>query len=300
MGTVVFSVDAELGWGFHDLSDPPTDRVAAGRDGWLRALSLFEMHGVPATWAVVGHLYAGGCDRRHEDHPVGSEWFHRERDQWRDRPDLRFGRSLIAAVRDADADHELASHTYSHVQFGDATRAVARAEVERSVAAAREFGVDTHSFVFPRNDVGHRSVLADAGIACYRGPNPAPESSVEKLRNALVSARPPPLVQPSRDEHGLVNVPASLYLYGFENRPRDIVTSVRGDPIVRQVEAGLDAAAESDGVLHLWLHPNNLVDAAAERRLDRVLGAVAERRDAGDVTVETMAEAAEQAVPALA
>ena len=300
MGTVVISVDAELGWGFHDLANPPTDRVAAGRNGWLRLLALFDSYDVPATWAVVGHLYADQCDRNHEDHPLGPEWFHRERDSWRSRPDLRFGTSLISAVQDAYADHELASHTYSHVQFGDTTREVARAEVEQSVDTARKFGVETRSFVFPRNNIAHRGVLADAGIRCYRGANPAPHSGVEKVRNALGSSRAPPLVQPERDEHGLVNIPASLYLYGFEKRPRDIVSTVRGDPIVRQVEAGLEEAAGSDGVLHLWLHPNNLVDGPSERRMDRVLEAVAERRDAGDLTVETMFEVAEQAVPAVA
>jgi peptidoglycan/xylan/chitin deacetylase (PgdA/CDA1 family) len=299
MGTVVISVDAELGWGFHDLQDPPTARLAAGRNGWLRLVSLFDAYDVPATWAIVGHLYTDRCDRMHANHPFGPEWFDRERESWRTRPDLRFGRPLIAAVRDADADHELASHTYSHVQFGGATREVARAEVEQSVAAAREFGVDTKSLVFPRNDVGHLDVLADAGIECYRGANPAPQSGMKKLRNALVSDRSPPLVEPERDEHGLVNVPASLYLYGFENRPRDVVATFRGDPILRQVRTGLDEAADSDGVLHLWLHPNNLVDEVAERRLDRVLEAVAARRDAGEVTVETMAGVAEKMVSPL-
>ncbi|WP_232688712.1 polysaccharide deacetylase family protein [Halobacterium zhouii] len=298
MGTVVISVDAELGWGFHDLANPPARRVAAARGGWQRLLSLFDAHDVPATWAVVGHLFERHCDRTHADHPLGPDWFRRERGSWRDRPDLRFGRGLITDVRDADVGHELASHTYSHVQFGDVTRDVARAEVEASVAAAREFGVDTHSFVFPRNNVAHQDVLADAGIRCYRGANPSPASSVEKLRNALVDSRSPPLVHPERDEHGLVNVPASLFLYGFEDRPRDIVTPVRGDPILRQVEAGLDAAASDEGVLHLWLHPNNLVDASAERRMNRVLTAVAAHRDAGDVTVETMQAVAERTASA--
>jgi peptidoglycan/xylan/chitin deacetylase (PgdA/CDA1 family) len=56
----VISVDAELGWGFHDI-DPPTSRVEAARTGWKRLAGLFNEYDVPATWAVVGRQ----CDEQH-------------------------------------------------------------------------------------------------------------------------------------------------------------------------------------------------------------------------------------------
>jgi peptidoglycan/xylan/chitin deacetylase (PgdA/CDA1 family) len=295
-GTVVISVDAELGWGFHDLHSPPADRVEYARTGWLRLLSLFDAFDVPATWAVVGHLFLDSCDGVHATHPASEGWFDRECDAWADRPELRFADGLIARIREADADHEIGCHGFSHVLFDDdATgHGLALAEVRRSAAAA---GHDFDSFVFPRNRPGHRAALAEAGIDCYRGPAPAeslddtPLRPVAKLGRGLLG-RTPPLVTPARDDEGLVDVPASMYLFGFEAPARSLVEPLTGDPVVRRARRGIDAAAATGGLLHLWLHPNNLTYDRHVRRMCAVLEHVAARRDAGDVVVETMCDVA--------
>lgn len=292
VGTVVISVDAELGWGFHDLPDPPERRVESGRSGWRELIELFDEFGVPATWAYVGHLLLDDCDGRHDGYPDG--WFTRERRAWRDRPDLRFGRELIEAVRDADADHELACHTFSHVLFGDASTDLARTEVVSSLALAREHDVDLTSFVFPRNDVGHLDVLAEWGFSCYRG-SPVTSRTGSRFRRLLqgtVTDWTPPLIEPTLDRYGMVDLPPSLYLFSFEGMPRRLVEPVFGDPIVGQVRRGLEDAAERDGVLHLWLHPNDLVDDRACERMRTVLAHV----ERADVRVETMRDVAERVV----
>jgi len=300
-GTVVVSVDAELGWGYHDHESPPA-WLDAARDGWRELLSLCDTYDVPTTWAFVGHLLLEDCDGRHPDHPLSPEWFARERGGWADRPDLRFGPELVTAVRDADADHELACHSFSHVLFGDpdVSRTVAAAEVEACLRLAAERDVSLSSFVFPRNEVGHRDVLADHGFACYRGNAPPAGPTVplgrqvSKLMGGMTRAPVPPLVDATIDEHGLVDVPASLYLFGFQGLARRLVDTVRGDPVVRSVRRGLNAVTGTDRILHLWLHPNNLRTDADVERLQRVLELVRERIDAGGVRVETMGEVAER------
>ncbi|WP_255149584.1 polysaccharide deacetylase family protein [Halorarius halobius] len=296
MGSVVISVDAELGWGFHDLAKPPERRVESGRPGWRALLDLFDEFDVPATWAYVGHLLLEDCDGQHGDYPSG--WFTRERGEWSDRPDLRFGRELVKAVRAADADHELGCHTFSHVEFGDASTELARAEVEASVALANAEDIDLASFVFPRNNVGHLDVLAEWGFTCYRGETPVArtDSRLRRLLQATVGDWTPPLVEPRLDSYGMVNVPASLYLFSFEGRARSLVEPVFGDPVVRQACRGIDAAADGDGVLHLWLHPNNLVDDRDRDRMRAILEHV-ERRG---VRVETMRGVAERVLDGLA
>lgn len=71
MGSVVISVDAELGWGFHDRTGPSTPENRA-------------------------------------------QWFTPE---------------LVAAVRDADTTHELACHSYAHVELDRVSKDRARTEV---------------------------------------------------------------------------------------------------------------------------------------------------------------------------
>ena len=292
MGSVVISLDAELGWGFHDLETPPPHRVESGRRGWSHLLELVERFDVPATWAVVGHLMLESCDGEHSAHPAPDGWFARERNEWRTRPDLRFGSDLVREILEADTDHELASHSFSHVLFGDSetTPELARAELERSQEIAAEWGHTLESFVYPRNDVGHREELASAGFRTYRGRSPTPDG-VRGLVDSVVRDRSL-LVQPTIDEHGLVNVPASLFLFGFEGPMRTVAESIWADPMVVQARRGIDQAAtqDGDGVFHMWLHPNNLCTDRDDERLYAILRHLARVREETGLTVETMGD----------
>jgi peptidoglycan/xylan/chitin deacetylase (PgdA/CDA1 family) len=285
MGSVVISIDAELGWGFHDMETPPARRVTAARPGWETLLDLLEAFDVPATWAVVGHLLVENCDR-----PTGGCAC--TRPPLADQPDRRFGPSLVEAVRDGDAGHELGCHSFAHPLFDEISREAAREEIERWLARARAHGIDDPgSFVFPRNRVGHRDLLAEYGFDCYRGVGRERNSGrLRRLAQATVGDWTPPLVTPRVDEHGLVNLPDSLYLFRFEGWPRTAVEAVREDPVVRFCRNGIDAAAREDGVFHCWLHPNNLVADRDADRLRAILSYLDERR--GDLRIETMGDVA--------
>lgn len=298
MGSVVISIDAELAWGFHDLDDPPQRRINGARAAWHRLLSLLDRFEIPATWAVVGHLFLESCDGEHRTHPAPPGWFARDpggdamsQPNW-------FGRDLIEAIRNASVKHEIGSHSFSHVVF-DAPRTdreLASAELRASVEAAAPLGESLRSFVFPRNRVGHRGVLAEHGFDCYRGPAPRRIDHTPLRPIAKLAGVTPPIVTPSIDEYGLVDVPPSLDLYGFEGLARSVAEPVIGDPVVRQAERGADEAANSDGVFHLWLHPNNLTEEADFERLQRVLACLDRRR--GDLAFKTMGKVATHALDA--
>lgn len=313
MHTVVLSIDAELGWGFHDQSDPPEERIESSRDGWRTLLRLLDEFDVPATWGVVGHLLLDDCQGVHESHPLGPNWFDHEREEWADRPDLRFGRDLVEATLRADAGHELGFQTFSHVELGHESVApeLARAECAAffdALDAAEELGAasgespSTVSVCFPRNQIGHRDVLAEWGFECYRG-EPVHDRSdgigaaARTLAQATVSA--PPLVEPTVDDYGLVEVPPSLELFGLDDRTRDVFERLRTDPMELAARRGIDRAASEDGVFHLWLRANDLVDERDVRRVRRVLSHLDERRG-DDLEVATLGEVARAVQPTLA
>ena len=300
MGSVVLSVDAELGWGFHDQASPPRDRIAASRRGWLTLLELLDEYEVPATWAVVGHLFLSDCDGVHAEHPTPIGWFDHERGPRQLPGDFRYGRGLVEAIRAASVPHEVGSHTFSHVEMGEegTSRALARAEVAASIEVARDAGLELSSFVFPRNSVGHRDVLAAYGFQCYRGvqpddPGPGLLRPARKLATATVGD-PPQLIRPTVDEYGLVDVPASMFLFGFEGLPRSVVEQVIGDPVVRQARRGVDEVVETDRVFHMWLHPNNLVRERDVERMRSVLEHVVRARRETSLEIETMQEVADR------
>ncbi|USZ68119.1 polysaccharide deacetylase family protein [Halorussus salilacus] len=299
MGSVVLSLDAELAWGFHDLDDPPGDRVESSRESWLRLLELFDDFDVPATWAVVGHLMLDSCDGEHSDHPTPDGWFDPDPGTWEGRDDRWYGAELVDAVEDADADHEVASHTFSHVEFAHTSREIAAAEMRECVELAEDRGLSLDSMVFPRNYVGHRDVLAAYGLTAYRGTQPrrwydrGVLGSASKLLGWPTGAVSPTLVTPEIDEYGLVNVPASLFLFGFEGRGRALAERATGaDPMVEMATRGIDRAASEDGVFHMWLHPNNLTEERDFERMAAILEHLAAVRDRTSLAVETMGEIA--------
>lgn len=298
MGRIVISIDAELAWGFHDQETMPVDRVQQARHGWRETLTLLDEFSVPATWAVVGHLCLDGCDGTHATHSVPQDWFDRDPGATATDAPSWYAPTLVDAIRGADVNHEIGCHSFSHVLFEEetTTATTARAELAASLTAASQMDLCPTSFVFPRNRVGHRDLLAEYGFTSYRGRKPSefgdnrrlllPWKALRSLRGAT-----PPLVEPWVDEWGLVNIPASLYLFEFETH---LAAALPEHPIVRRARAGVDAAAASDGVFHLWFHPNNLRSDAHVDRLREVLSYIATRRDEGAVTVETMDEIARE------
>mgnify|MGYP006278330779 FL=1 len=287
MGTVVISVDAELGWNGHDHDRPPA-KVEDARDGWRFVCDLFDTFDLPATWAVAGHLLLDECDGRHEDHPLGPSWFARERTTWADRPDLRFADGLIERVLESSPAHEIGCLGFSNVDFGapETSTETARAELQAASDAARRRGLDLSSFVFPHNRVGHRGELAAAGFDCYRGVVPGQAGRHRKLVDAMVGTPAPRLVTPAVDDWGLVNIPASLYLFAFDGVARTLLEPAFGDPIRTRVEQGLDALADSEQVFHIWLRPSNIRKTRDRQRLREVCASIDQRR--GHVDVATM------------
>lgn len=289
MGAVVISLDAELGWGFHHREALPVERVRQGRTAWRRLCELFDRYELPATWAVVGHLLLEECNEDHETHPAGPRLCEGPREAW-------FADGLVDRVLGAEVDHEVGCHGFTHVHFQheSMTRSEAARELRRAREAVARLAGDPTSFVFPVNEVGHLDLLAEHGFDCYRGRQPTRPGPGRKLADSVLGRGAPPLVEPAVDPRGLVNVPASQYLFGFEGVARSAVEPVFGDPVVGRARRGLDRLADGGNgdVLHLWLHPHNLTRERDFERMRAVLSYAAELRDRGEIHVETMRDVA--------
>lgn len=297
MGTFVLSIDAELAWGFHDMDHPPLERVECARAGWTTLLELLDHYDLPATWAVVGHLMLDWCDGIHAAHPTPSGWFEDDPGGCATADDVWRAPDLVRAILDADVDHEIASHSFSHVQMSNpwVTPMIVDAELARHRDVAEAWDLELQTFVFPRNDIGFLDRLPGHDFIGYRGRQPRrwyEDGSIRSLGKAIAfaGAKTPPIVTPTIDEYGLVNVPASIDLFGFEGTPKRVVASVTGDPIVNVSKRGIDAITRTDGVLHGWLHPNNIATSSDRERLAAIFAYLDTARERGDVTVKTMAD----------
>ncbi len=271
-GIFVVSIDLELAWGICDRPLRPALRsaLALEREVIRSILAIFSAYEVRATWAVVGHLLTTECGRDgatvHPEIPRPitrnghRDWFFQHPADPED--PLWSGPEIVDWIRQTSPAQEIGSHSFAHLIYHPAT--THREAVRADLVIARRLH-DAHelpfvSFVFPRNVVGYRDLLAAAGIRVYRGVIPAwygaaPLPVLRRLGHLLdfLLAVPPPTVRPAVDELGLVNVPDSMLLLG-RNGPRRLVSPAR---LVRKAVSGLERAAERREVFHLRFHPSN-------------------------------------------
>lgn len=300
MGAIIFSIDAELAWGFHDQSSLPTNRLVNARSAWRSVIELLETYELPATWAIVGHLMLQRCDGIHDTHPAPPGWFDRDPGGSSDAESLWFSPDLVRAILDSNLDHEVASHTFSHLPLGmsEVTSEMVDAELLQHRDIAEQWGIELDSLVFPRNQVAYRDRIAAHHYSSYRGTSPPQwydHSTFRRLGKTvdLLAGRWVPVVTPTIDEFGLLDIPASLDLFGFEGLAKRLVTPVVGDPIVNAAKRGIDAAARGDGIFHGWLHPNNITDHTDIRRLETVF----QLASASSAPVRTMRQISNEGLP---
>jgi len=307
----VLSLDKELVWGSvdHTPVEEWRRRHPDARGVTRELIALLDELAIPATWAVVGHLFLDACargpdGRAHPElvrpsyrwHP--GDWLAADPCTDAARAPLFYAPDLVDEIGAARAGHEIGSHSFSHLIYGDpgCSRAAAASDLGACVEAARARGLALRSFVFPRNVEGHHDVLRELGFTAFRGeephlyrrlPRPA-RRAAHFADHALGLAAP--TVSPSERLPGLWNVPGSMMFFP-RGGPRDLISF---DRRVRKARATLARAVRRREIFHLWFHPFNLhTDRAGMfAALRRILRAVADERERGRIEVLTMGQAA--------
>jgi hypothetical protein len=306
--TVVISLDLELSWGMFDLSfDDNLLKMARWTHdiGAPNLLNHLISNGLSATWAVVGAMMrpslpdVSGLPEVNYPHfakpwfsyvpKEGGELTHPE---W-------FGARLVEMIKSAKPEQEIGFHSFSHAPFGcrgmTAERAIA--EYQYCAQTARELGIPTTSFVFPRNVVAYLAALRDAGFTCFRDVDEPPfRFANDKLTSvgkvlADFAGLTPRMVEPSLKQ-GIVSIPGSLLIRYAAGWRKYIPDSSR----LRRLRKGLDRARRSGGVFHVWFHPENLY--AEWPRLEDVVACFLEELGAmvrnGDLRCLTMGQLASE------
>ncbi len=290
-GAFVISLDFELFWGMRDKRtiEGYGTNIVGVRKALPRMLEAFDKHGVKATFATVGLLffekkeellralpaerpsYANAHLSPYNGHLQGigvdeaSDPYH-------------YGASLIRLIQQHPAQ-EIACHTFSHyycLERGQ-TEAQFAADLQAAKEAARTFGIELKSFVFPRNQYNARylGICAAHGMSTYRGNernwlyagrNQEDES---KFRRAfrlldtwsnLSGHNCHPLPQPGAALP--MDLPSSRFLRPYSPRYK----ALEGLKL-RRITKAMDHAARTGTLFHLWWHPHNF-GANLEQNMD--------------------------------
>jgi peptidoglycan/xylan/chitin deacetylase (PgdA/CDA1 family) len=296
----IISIDTEMAWGLVHRPDEPYT-YPDERDHLGRLLDLFDRYAVPATWAIVGHLFLSECapvdGRKHpEIIRPDYDWF--EGDWFDGDPcsDLRaaptwYGPDVVQEIGGRPTPHEIASHGFSHMIAGDpgCSPEAFSSEVEAALRTAAASGVELRTFIHPRNRIGHVPLLAERGFRAFRGKRPQGRS-MGPVMGAVDRVFPTPgsVVHPVRQD-GMWSLPATC-MFDVASRPRTWRLWIT------QVERRLRQAVHHQGLFHLWFHPHNLRDDpdAAFAALERLCSAAARWRDRGVLDTVTMGAVASE------
>lgn len=290
----IVSLDCEGKWGMADNLKPYHHELltdAAIARAYQRLVELFARYEVPATFAFVMAFTLSPEERerfRSELHGDPSDlWLRAYREEVASGDMQGWHVPAALDIVRAASVHEIACHSFCHRPLGDRSISAdgASAELSAANAVARLKGLSLETFVFPRNEVGHLRELRAHGFIGYRERLRRPRG---RLGSALSLAEEFNLWAPAQHRSaatdGLVPVPSGRFLnwrFGARKLVPAKVTAARW-------RHQLHDAAANGGVVHMWLHPHNLVTAPrTELLLETVLADVRAMREAGRLSVVT-------------
>jgi len=295
----ILSLDCEGKWGVADHLDAEHHRTLAEaslRHAYRSIIGLLDEFRIPATFAFVG-LFGESSGSFRRLRPAIERLAARAPDYVG--PALRdidggsgegwHGDWAVDAVGAAASSHEIAMHGVTHVPWDRMDDDFVADEM--SVYDALSGPVrNSRTMVYPRNRVAHAHLLPGFGIEGYRAaPRPrSRSSSLASEFNMLAKAEQDAPWTGS----GPVPIPAG-YFVNWQKGLRRLVPFAISE---RRFANILTDAETGGGIIHFWLHPENVASAPATLDLLRMMARhVAKSRDAGRCRVLTQASYCEEA-----
>jgi peptidoglycan/xylan/chitin deacetylase (PgdA/CDA1 family) len=189
---LIISADFELAWAWRYAKDHRNPYETALRYATLargnvpKILELCNKNDIPITWATVGHLFLKRCDK-HQNlaHSRMTRLPYHENEHWRfDRGDWFdddpctdwltspewYAPDLIKRILASKVNHEVACHTFSHIDCSNnvCPSSIFQEEIDACKASASEFGIELRSFVHPGHTIGNLATLKDSGFSSFR------------------------------------------------------------------------------------------------------------------------------------
>jgi peptidoglycan/xylan/chitin deacetylase (PgdA/CDA1 family) len=152
-GIFIISIDAEFAWGFIDMLDTKLARKyidiikKRSRMNILRILKISEELNVPITFGFVGRLLLD------DGQSYNSVWH---------------ARDVFQQVLSSRVEHEIACHSFSHIDFSRCSREEAQQDIRMCKRVMKDFGVDPVSFLYPRNRIGYLDILERERFKTFR------------------------------------------------------------------------------------------------------------------------------------
>ncbi|KDE60081.2 hypothetical protein EL22_11450 [Halostagnicola sp. A56] len=299
-------MELELGWGlvhYGKLDALSSDRKKETQ-ALERLLDLCDELEIPITFNVVGHLLR---DEPLANYDGGHEpgWFDPIPKTGPEEDPEFYAPDLIDRIESADIDHEICTHTFSHVECADVSHETLRWEFDTVFDTHETYGLERPvSIVPPRHSPPPRDILQEYGIEIVRsprsrGPNTSEASNRFQLAIDILTGSqpitPPRLVEETVETYG-TRYPSltAPFLRAGQQEPHTVFKSI---PVAvrqwlhrRNLNETLSTAIERDSYAHFWSHLWETANGDQWPQIEGFLDNVARVRDESGVTIRTMSE----------
>lgn len=303
VGTITLSVEIELGWGMHDqgeFSHLSHDRTTE-EQALSRLLAVCDDQQIEISFDIVGHLYHNACSGSHEG-PYPTDWWKNDPGSSAAQAPLFYAPSMVTAIAERSVDHELCTHTYSHILAAEMCDEVTRHELRRVRTIHDEWDIpESSSIVMPRHQEVNYSVLSEYGIEVIRRPIETYGGSdlTPPAKLWWLFTRDHPICALRRASDGIVETTctphpslASVTLPAGQRTPplyfRTMPRRIREYMHRRYLCDAFELAADTHSHVHLWTHLFNIANDSQWRALKPALERLGELRNQGCVDVHPM------------
>jgi len=245
--------DFELAWAWRfakALPDQKQDAIQLARQARENIpliLELCDEYDIPITWATVGHLFLERCNKNgnlahaqmerlsyHENQYWKFEqgdWFDNDPcSDWQTSPEW-YAPDLIKMISSSKTKHEIACHTFSHIDCRDGVcpSQILAGEIRECQNLAQKYDIRLESFVHPGHTIGNLDTLKELGFTSFR----------TDYRNILG--------YPKKHSNGLWEFQSTAELYYRKEWSIDYH--------IRRYRNILDRAIKHNRVAYFWFHP---------------------------------------------
>ena len=189
---IILSADFELAWAwryakaFQNPKKEAIERAKIARNNMPKILELCDKYNIPITWATVGHLFLENCSKNgHLAHSQLMRLSYHENQYWRydkgdwfdDDPCTSWATSpewyapdLIKMILNSKVQHEIACHTFSHIDCRDEVcpPGTFMKEIKECQKCAQKYGIKLETFVHPGHTIGNLDTLRNLGFTSFR------------------------------------------------------------------------------------------------------------------------------------
>lgn len=282
-GGLIISADFEMAWAWRYTKTgfDHTQKGKIERENFPKIIKVFEDYKIPITFATVGHLFLESCKKGDhnwmsripyfDDHWKFTEgdWYdHDPHSNYKTAPEW-YAPDLIQMILDSNVNHEIGTHTFTHIDFTykNCPAQVAEDELKACMEAVKPYNIELKSMVFPGGTWGNIEILKKNGIDIYR-------KNVEH-----------DLAYPWRDDQGLLVTNSSAALeynldYGWSS-----------EYFLNRLKKYINKAIETNTIAHFWFHPS-LVPYLLTNLFPAFLDYATEKRERGELWIGTMAQIA--------